>query len=521
MRLCQQCRAPLAADAAGWLCPECQIDPARTPPSGASATPRPPPTVEELAPLFPGLEIAGLIGQGGMGMIYKARQPQLDRVVALKILSPELRRDPAFAGRFSREAQALAKLSHSHIVSIFDFGQAGPFYYFLMEFVDGVTLRDRIERKDFSPEEARRMVREICDALQFAHEEGIVHRDIKPSNILIDKKGRIKVADFGLAKLAGGNRPDTEERGQTTLVLGTPHYMAPEQVERPNQVDHRADLYALGVVLYETLTGELPLGRFELPSTRARVDPRLDAVILRALAKDPRRRFQHAGEFRAAFEQATGPHPAALRHPPPSRARSGKGKLLLQFALMAGAALLAVFLYALLRDHWTGRRTGRIPAGASEAFVASPEGILLDRRTIAMLHLDKDRVQSVNRILHRYERDFTGIERRHTERSKDAAGHVHVAIQPFPEEMDSLMSRMWVDLATVLDPGQLATAHTLHFERLFPHTGKTPVYVEIWMENGEYHYVEGEKPPGEAGPPAAKPGRQMPPRYRWFLPDRQ
>jgi serine/threonine protein kinase len=521
MRLCRQCCAPLAADAPGWLCPECQTDPARTPPSSATAARAAVPSVAELAPLFPWLEIVGLAGQGGMGIIYKARQPQLDRVVALKILSPELGRDPAFAGRFSREAQALAKLSHSNIVSVFDFGRAGGYYYLLMEYVEGVNLRDWIGGRKLSPEEARRIVIEICDALQFAHEEGIVHRDIKPSNILSDKKGRIKVADFGLARLAGKNRPDSDEREWTNLVLGTPAYMAPEQVERPGQIDHRTDLYSLGIVLYEMLTGQLPVEPFDPPSKRAGVDPRLDTVVIRALEKDPLRRFQHASEFRAAIEKATGPQQLAPVEAAPASTHSAKWKLLQQFGLMAGAALLAVVLYVQFRDHGPDRRPGHIPPGASEALVGAPESIGLDQRIITALHLDEENVQGVNRILRRYEREYAGIERRHTESFKDAAGHVHVTIQPFPQEMDSLMSRMFLDLADVLNGRQLDAARAWNLEGLFPHSGRAPVSVEIWMENGEYHYVEGEGPPGHGGATTAKRGVDMPLRYRWLLPEKQ
>ena len=207
MRLCRQCHAPLPADRPQWLCADCESTPGRTPPIGAVPDPLPPPTPAELAQFFPTLDILELTGQGGMGMIYKALQRQLNRPAALKILSPELARDPAFADRFSREAQALARLNHPNIVGVFDFGRAGCYYYFLMEYVDGVTLRTLIDRKELPPAETRRIVGEICDALQYAHDEGIVHRDIKPSNILIDKKGRVKIADFGLAKLAGNDRP--------------------------------------------------------------------------------------------------------------------------------------------------------------------------------------------------------------------------------------------------------------------------------------------------------------------------
>jgi hypothetical protein len=152
-----------------------------------------------------------------------------------------------------------------------------------------------------------------------------------------------------------------------------------------------------------------------------------------------------------------------------------------------------------------------IPAGALEAFAAGPEGVGIGRRIVTELKLSQEQVQNVNRILRRDERDFRDLELRHTERSKNAAGHVVVTIKPFPKEMDALMSRMWTELAAVLSVGQLATAKTMHFERFYPHTGKKPVVVEIWQdENGEYHYVEGEQPSGKNG----GVGGLLPSRYR-------
>lgn len=263
-----------------------------------------PPSLDQLAPLFPQLELLELLGKGGMGAVYRARQPSLDRFVALKILSPEFASDPGFAERFAREARALARLNHPGIVTVHDSGQAGGFYYLVMEFVDGMNLRQLLSRGRISPREALAIVPQICDALQYAHDEGIVHRDIKPENILVDRKGRVKIADFGLAKIIGR---DTKDRVLTHAadVMGTPHYMAPEQVEHPTNVDHRADIYSLGVVFYEMLTGELPLGRFKPPSKipgRVNVDVRLDEVVLRALEKEPERRYQHASEVKTDVE---------------------------------------------------------------------------------------------------------------------------------------------------------------------------------------------------------------------------
>jgi tRNA A-37 threonylcarbamoyl transferase component Bud32/uncharacterized membrane protein (DUF2068 family) len=261
-----------------------------------------PPDPAELTEKFPQLEILELIGHGGMGAVYKARQPKLDRLVALKILAPDRVRDAAFAERFTREARALARLSHQHIVGIHDFGEAAGLYYFVMEYVDGANVREVMQAGRLSPEEALALVPQICEALQFAHDGGVVHRDIKPENILLDRTGRVKIADFGLAKLLEPGRADGVSLTVSGDVMGTPAYMAPEQIEHPLEVDHRADIYAVGVVFYEMLTGELPLGRFDPPSRKVRMDVRLDEVVLRALAKEPGRRYQLASDVVADLE---------------------------------------------------------------------------------------------------------------------------------------------------------------------------------------------------------------------------
>jgi len=274
-----------------------------------------PPALEEIARHFPSLEILELLGRGGMGVVYKARQPRLDRLVALKLLAPEKEKDPQFAERFAREAKALARLSHPNVVTVHDFGEADGLYYLIMEFVDGVSLRQLLQSRRLAPEEALTIVPKICEALQYAHDQGVVHRDIKPENVLVDKQGRLKIADFGIARIVGraGQSPSPSavekaiaKPSEGTLtqdqVLGTPHYMAPEQVEKPQLVDHRADIYSLGVVFYEMLTGELPLGKFAPPSTKVRVDVRLDEVVLHALEKEPERRYQQASQVKTDVE---------------------------------------------------------------------------------------------------------------------------------------------------------------------------------------------------------------------------
>ena len=176
---------------------------------------KPLPTLAEIAKHFPQFELLECLGRGGMGVVYKARQPKLNRIVALKILAPEKVAEPRFAERFQREAQALARLNHPNIVPVFDFGQADGLYYLLMEFVDGFSLRQLLQARKISPDVALAIVPKICEALQFAHEQGVVHRDIKPENVLLDYRGRVMIADFGIARIAGrirtGNplaRPD-------------------------------------------------------------------------------------------------------------------------------------------------------------------------------------------------------------------------------------------------------------------------------------------------------------------------
>jgi len=311
---CPKCQALLPANAPRGLCPKCLLAAVSTPTeAGQAAAENPPPSVEAVAAAFPQLEILGLIGQGGMGVVYKARQPRLDRLVALKLLPQSLAGDATFAERFNREARVLARLNHANIVTVHDFGQSGGFFYLLMEFVDGVNLRQAMQAGRFTPQQAMLLVPKICEALQFAHDEGILHRDIKPENILLDTRGRVKIADFGIAKLVGEAREKVSLTA-SGLAVGTPHYMAPEQLEHPQDVDQRADIYSLGVVFYEMLTGELPIGRFAPPSQKSAVDARVDEVVFHALEKEREKRFRSASEVKTRVEAITA-HPAALPGP--------------------------------------------------------------------------------------------------------------------------------------------------------------------------------------------------------------
>ena len=430
---CPQCGTPLPAGALAGLCPACllKMGAAADTVTEAKQPPFNPPGLAELAPLFPQLEILELIGKGGMGAVYKARQKQLDRIVALKILPPGIGDDPAFAERFAREAKALAKLNHPGIVTLFEFGNVGQasrlsqtsgnnapqggdsekmetgatpvlLFYFLMEFVDGVNLRQLLHAGRISPREALAIVPQICDALQFAHDQGIVHRDIKPENILLDRRGRVKVADFGLAKImadvgqASRLSPTSEksapqggqekmETGATPVlheltdagkVMGTPQYMAPEQIKSPGDVDHRADIYALGVVFYQMLTGELPGQKITPPSSKVQIDVRLDEIVLRALEKNPGLRYQRVGEVKTCVDTIVA---TPLQQPLTSETPKHMNKNLKTLANIAvvvftlAACIVAAWVYFRKPAHqhdpvasWSGSGNGKDSAGGKK-----------------------------------------------------------------------------------------------------------------------------------------------------------
>jgi serine/threonine protein kinase len=354
----------------GGLCPACLLKQGTTADTRLTGdSPRfVPPTIGEIAARFPQLEVLELIGAGGMGAVYKARQPALDRIVALKILPPGIGNDSAFAERFTREARLLARLNHPGIVTLFDFGTAPatggepPLYFFLMEYVDGVNLRQLMQTQRVSPREALAIVPQICDALQYAHDQGLVHRDIKPENLLMDRRGRVKIADFGLAKLTASNEttdsPSAPPATSLTLVgkvMGTPGYMAPEQSATPQHVDHRADIYALGAVFYELLTGQPPIPPVTPPSTRVELDVRLDQVVLRALETNPALRFQQASAFKTGVESATAAPPAL----PAGTPRRSTRRLL---ALGCGGLLLVLGGFVAISALWLFGRTKAPPA---------------------------------------------------------------------------------------------------------------------------------------------------------------
>lgn len=315
---CPICGTPITAGVLGGKCPTClkkvalmeppmMEDTQAVPPAApthASAAWVPPP-FQTVAALLPAgaYSVEGFIGLGGMGAVYKGMQLRLRRPVAIKIMRQDQAGDDAFKDRFLREAHTLARLSHPGIVNVIDCGEAGTdMLYIVMEFVDGTDLMDVLRSGRMPQEVVLQLVPQICDALQFAHEHGVVHRDIKPSNILLTRDGRIKIADFGLAKALDS---DSTLHTRSGVSMGTPDYAAPEQFTPGAAVDHRADIYALGVMIYQMITGQLPRGAWKAPSQGSTVDPQWDAIVNHAMQPRPQDRHASAGQVRTEVAKIT------------------------------------------------------------------------------------------------------------------------------------------------------------------------------------------------------------------------
>jgi serine/threonine protein kinase len=273
------------------------------------------PEPAELSPLFPGYEIECLIATGGMGAVYRAIQKSLDRTVALKILPKELSKDAAFCAGFEAEAKAMARLNHPNLIGVYDFGAVNDMLYIIMEYVPGQSIYHSAYGKTLPPKEVVRLVSGICDGLAHAHENGIIHRDIKPSNILLDLNSLPKIGDFGLA------RPIERKIEEGEEIFGTPHYTAPEVVNSPHSVDHRADIFSVGVLLHELLTGKLPADDVRPASLIARCDPRFDAIIRRATHPITSSRYSNAHELEKDLRAITGSSPNSARSTPGAPAR--------------------------------------------------------------------------------------------------------------------------------------------------------------------------------------------------------
>ena len=351
--LCPRCKSPLPVKRLAGLCPVCVRrvafagDPAAiyTPPGKWQ-----PPTVAELSALLPGgaYSVEEFIGRGGMGAVYRGSQLRLQRTVAIKVMRRGDDGDAAFVERFRREALTMAKLSHPNIVNVIDCGEAGADLLFIvMEFVEGTDLMKVIRSGGVTQELALALMPQICDALQFAHERGIVHRDIKPSNILLTREGRIKIADFGLARPV--DHGDTRTR--TGEGLGTPEYAAPEQLKSGDSVDHRADIYSLGVMLYQMLTGQIPRGAWQLPSKASSVDVRWDEIVTQAMQNDPGERYETAVALKRSVVRIAASAPAPRGKSP----RRQKVEALLVFG-MPLFALVVIGTAALMNYFRTDKK---------------------------------------------------------------------------------------------------------------------------------------------------------------------
>ncbi|HEY0710280.1 MAG TPA: serine/threonine-protein kinase, partial [Polyangia bacterium] len=293
-------------------------------------------------------QITAKLGEGGMGVVFLAEHPVIGRKVALKAIHPELSRNPDVVSRFVTEAKSVNQIGNEHIVDVHDFGNtsSGEFY-FIMEFLQGESLSERLAREGpFEPERALRIAAQVADALGASHDRGIIHRDLKPENIFLIKRGQtadfVKVLDFGLAKLTQ-EKEKVSHKTRTGSVMGTPYYMAPEQCEGRQAIDHRADVYSLGVILFEMLTGRVPFGGegygeiivkhlTQSPPSPREINPLIPAnvetVALMALAKSRETRFQTMSSFRSALldpetfvaSGAARPEPTAAEEPMSARA---------------------------------------------------------------------------------------------------------------------------------------------------------------------------------------------------------
>jgi serine/threonine protein kinase len=267
------------------------------------------PSVEALNAELSGYEVQEIIGIGGMGAVYRGYQPQLDRPIAVKVFRPGGDIAPEFTEHFRSEARAMARMNQTNIIAVHDFGETqSGLLYIVMEFVEGELLFDLIERGGVTIDMAVEIMRQTCDALQYAHYQGVVHRDIKPSNIIISTTGDIKIADFGLSKL---NLSEGASSGLGDAAYGTAEYVAPEVMDDESEVDYRADIYSLGVLFYEMIVGQPPRGSYSWPSELVNTDPRFDHLIATAMNPDREGRYQQALDFKTTLETIVStPNPA-------------------------------------------------------------------------------------------------------------------------------------------------------------------------------------------------------------------
>ncbi|MEZ5325901.1 MAG: serine/threonine-protein kinase [Verrucomicrobiales bacterium] len=287
---CSGCGKVMAEPRLEGLCPSCLL----AQPFVDTWNPHEPPTLEEVARALPRFKVEKELGRGALGAVFGAVDTRLVRIVAIKAMyaNPS---NPEFSARFEREAKAMAKLNHPNIVTIYDHGEVGELHYLVMERMDGGSLADEIaSKKRLQRSQAIGVLSDICDALHYSHKQGVIHRDVKPANILLDSSGNAKLSDFGLVKGLLHEEFAKVALTKTNMTVGTPLYMAPEQMEWPAQADHRADIYSAGAVFYEMVTGTAPSGRYRKASSFPGVPRSLDRVIDRALCKVAAERYDRA-----------------------------------------------------------------------------------------------------------------------------------------------------------------------------------------------------------------------------------
>jgi serine/threonine protein kinase len=337
-------------------------------------------------------EILQTLGQGGMGVVYLARQKKLDRLVAIKAISPYLAQEPEVRERFAAEASVLARLSHPNIVTLYDYIEEPDALYLVMEYVEGKPLSEILKAAPLRLESIRKYFTQILDAFAYAHSKGVIHRDIKPSNIIITSQGQVKILDFGVAKILSSDHSQT----RTGMRLGTLMYMSPEQVKGEKNIDARSDIYSLGVVLFEMLTGKPPydpeLGEFEmslrivreplfdLSHPPANIPQKILEVILHATEKNPEHRFSSCAEFREAFEGAFQEGISSPISPtevtPALPAPTSKDRK--KFWIKIGGGIAVFILGIVLLTFWLGRPASNGTTSLADSLGADTSSVASD-----------------------------------------------------------------------------------------------------------------------------------------------
>jgi len=329
--------------------------------------------IDELAAELPGFELEERIGKGGMAVVWRARERVLDRHVAIKLVR-NVEGDADFVERFTREARVMARLNHPNIVTLYSFGRTRSNHcYLVMELVEGLDLATVISQHGaLEVPQALTIISKVCDALIVAHDAGFVHRDIKPGNVLLDHRGQVKVGDFGLARLARPLDPDTLSITKRGHAVGTPHYIAPEQAYGKGDEDHRADIYSLGIMLYEMLTGELPRGLFRLPSQKRKLDKRLDKVVLTALQEEPEKRYQTLAQLKADVHAVRVKIDPAIIAEQKAARYATRWTQRSQMALATAVAALLGIMCAWYAREWIESTSHSTPALAPVATLVGP-----------------------------------------------------------------------------------------------------------------------------------------------------